>query len=353
MVFFLTGNPGLIGYYTTFLRLLAEGAGRDAVVAGASLGGFETGHAPRDEQPLEGKLLYPPSFEKKAVYDLRDQIELSWVRLGYLVGRIKQTYPVAAELSVQVVLVGHSVGAYIALELVRRHNELLHDRSRPMDDETARFGSSYDIRATMLLTPTIHDIARSPSGKIATPVLSTLPFFPALVQFGAGILTGTLVESWLRSLVMSVTGMKRGDGLDATVSFLKTPGAVKQALYMARCEMLEIGEANWTEDIWGATDVGPVEDRSSAESNSGINSSKGVIKTSNPPKHYFLFAKEDHWVASVTRDATVEKMSDRATITTDESGSMGLVHAWCLQQSEMVADIVNEWLEDTLARQPK
>jgi hypothetical protein len=44
LIFFITGNPGLISYYHEFLALLAESPqGRDHyAIAGFSLGGFES-----------------------------------------------------------------------------------------------------------------------------------------------------------------------------------------------------------------------------------------------------------------------------------------------------------------------
>lgn len=356
IIFLITGNPGLIAYYRTFLKLLAEGRGKSAIVAGASLGGFETSSSTVTNDPLKNELVYPLLFAQKPIYDLQDQIRLTNMRLITLVHNLKNTYPVTRDLPIEVVLMGHSVGAYIALELVRhQHESWLSDRV-----------PTFTITATMLLTPTIQNIAHSASGKIATPLLSNVPLFPALIQGGASALTSIMRETWLKTMVSRVTGMSYdSDGLKATVGFLRTPGAVKQALHMARCEMAEIQKDEWTEEVWGAAESAGLNEEIVAElQNEYAKEGKGAYTSKPPaqteitgaskpvapkaPKHYFLFANEDHWVADATRDAIVKAMGGRAKIVVDEPGvrGKGLVHAWCLGQSEMVADIVNGWLED-------
>ena len=56
IIYFITGNPGLIGYYTIFLSHLfallsapsAPLAGTDIIITGRSLSGFSVSGAPRD-----------------------------------------------------------------------------------------------------------------------------------------------------------------------------------------------------------------------------------------------------------------------------------------------------------------
>ena len=272
---------------------------------------------------LDRDLILPQGFDNQ-IYSLQRQINLSWQRLLILLRRMRVDYGLD-DVPIDVSLIGHSVGAYIALEMVRKHHEELKSGIASVE--------SFNIVSTMLLTPTIQDIAQSSSGRIATPILSTLPFFPALLQLGSSALTSTLPVSWFEGLVATVTGMKNPDALRTTIKFLQLSGAVKQALYMARCEMADIGVSDWEDEIWGAVDnVGAVDD------------DDGNTKWESP-KHFFLFAKEDHWVAQSTRDAIEQSMEGKAVIIIDD-GSLGLVHAWCLDQSRVVAEIVNKWLID-------
>lgn len=335
IVYLITGNPGLISYYGKFLDLLAKGCAEDAIIAGASLAGFENvGQRETPANKIERELLYPETFSRKPIYDLQDQIDLTETRLEKLVENVRMQYKGVQNASFSVTLIGHSVGAYIALEVVKSR----HMRSQV---QTVPFR----ITATIFLTPTIHDISQSPSGKIATPVLSNIPLFPALVQLGASSLASTLPTAWLRSIVATVMGMSDA-ALATTVSFLQTPGAVKQALFMARCEMLEIGPNQWTDDIWGTVDHGEV--------SGGTENVKDKSVTDwRAPKHHFLFAKEDHWVADVTRESIVKSLQARAKIIVDSDGSLGLVHAWCLKQSEMVAELVEAWLREIASESEK
>jgi len=275
-------------------------------------------------------MLWPKGFERKDIYDLRDQIELCYRRLVQLIGNLKSYVGSIDDATVfQVVLAGHSVGAYIALEIVRRQHEDIMLKSKSP-------GALFSIIATILLTPTINNISHSSSGRIAAPVLGYLPFFSSLLQLGTSSLTAILPTSWLHGIVERITRMKNAHAVNTTVGFLQTPGAVREALYMAGCEMQEIGEDQWTDEVWGAVNAAePVKD----------NISEMIWFA---PKHYFLFAKEDHWVADVTRDSIMKTMHDRATVLVDENQKLGLVHAWCLQQNGTVAEVVNGWIDEIL-----
>ncbi|KAJ9650627.1 hypothetical protein H2198_010065 [Neophaeococcomyces mojaviensis] len=336
--YFITGNPGLIGYYEEFLDFVTKGRkGRECIVAGASLGGFEIqSNTPTTATTIEARLceelICPEGFKGKDIYDLQNQINLSYTRLAKLIETLTKQFEVVKDVPFQVLLAGHSVGAYIALELVRLQHEASVLMSAPVEPQ-------FSIAATFLLTPTIHNISESSSGRIATPVLGYLPFLPSILQLGTSGLTTILPMPWLRGIVMRATGMKSAKAVDTTAGFLRTPGAVKQALYMAGCEMREIGEDRWTEEVWGVVDA--------AKPGEGA----GIETSWKSPKHYFLFAKEDHWVADVTRNAIVNSMWGKATVLVDVDKELGLVHAWCLQQNNVVAGIVNEWIDEILGNE--
>ena len=336
LIFFITGNPGLISYYKTFLDLIWKGVANDAIVAGVSLAGFERNVKSNDAlSRVEDELLRPPGFVQKPIYDLKDQVHIAYARLGNLVNNVKQEYENTAELPCTVILMGHSVGAYIALEIVRLHYASLG--SVPI--------LPFHITATMLLTPTIYDISKSPSGRIATPILSNIPFFPGLVQLGASSLVSVMPTNKLKSIISTITGMPTGNALDSTTAFLQTPGAVRQALFMAKHEMLEIGEDRWTNDVWGTSTV--------TKTDLVQTSVDGEISATNDapkwqaPRHFFLFAREDHWVADATRETIIGQMQSQAQMVVDHDGKLGIAHAWCIKQNEAVANIVGQWLRET------
>lgn len=159
-IFFIPGNPGLISYYYSFLPLLSQylqssnepgvpdAAGNSVLksgirICGASLGGFEVDdrEAPRNEG-------------EKAPYGLKEQIEFVERSLHNAVEGSRSL----GNTKPKVILMGHSVGAYIAMEILRRHRE-----------GEAKVGlDQMNLIGGVLLFPTVVDIAKSPSGRKAT-----------------------------------------------------------------------------------------------------------------------------------------------------------------------------------------
>ncbi|KAK5061607.1 hypothetical protein LTR84_008151 [Exophiala bonariae] len=424
LVFFITGNPGLIAYYHPFLAGVVQGFnGRDGgdlsdvsarpvvVVAGFSLGGFEVEDwtaAPlagsgsergqgargveegeeqqRDREALRD-LLFPdvaasPSASQTAkqdsrsvqrIYSLAEQVELCYARLENLLGRLRMqcdslqglsrsgpetlnsqettnTSTRNTDINLKVTLIGHSVGAYIALELVRLRHEY---RQQATAADSLPKLAKYSILSCILLTPTIQDLHLSSSGRIASPLLAFLPFLPSLAQgLVQNVLVKFLSEAWFEVLVKRATGMQAAShGLVATVAFLRSRRGVCQALEMAKCELREIRKDSWGNEVWG------------------IAAGDGAVVDQSNPSLFFWFARRDHWVADVTREEILstrggtgfiekdDKIGDDAgkdelddgrnkspRIRIDETD--GLMHAWCLTQSDLVVRRVNGWLRE-------
>lgn len=148
IIYFLTGNPGLIEYYRTFLthlygllsRNTASNRDVEFQVYGRSLSGFE----------MDASDMKTMKWRKQPPYGLQDQIRHSEDELTELVEEIKEQ----GAKDVRVIIVGHSVGAYIALEVIRR----LRAHGMAGDDFDTR------IVGAVGLFPTVVDIARSESG---------------------------------------------------------------------------------------------------------------------------------------------------------------------------------------------
>ncbi|KAL6250197.1 hypothetical protein RBB50_002498 [Rhinocladiella similis] len=391
LVFFITGNPGLISYYRPFLDLLVEriekkkeGRCRDdtpvaVVVAGFSLGGFDVGRNKRedgrdgdgdgDQSAKIRDLMYPSSggfslyggHDGDKIYSLKEQIELCYARVQSLCGVIREEYGLDENKGekesprpgpVKVVLMGHSVGTYIGLEMVR----LWHERETTPSRQKDLGSGHWTISSCVLLTPTIVDLHSSASGRIAAPLLTSVPvvsgYLPGLAH---GLVHAVLIGSgvpprWFQGLVKKVTGMKEGHGLDATVAFLRSERGVKQALAMAADELREIRADQWGDEVWGAA----VDEEEGGNARSKIEDEDDTTmsKRKSPPRMYLWFAKEDHWVADMTRTEVLRNRGRRdtaqggPTIVIDETE--GLVHAWCLEQSEIVAEQVGAWLEEII-----
>ncbi|CAG8899658.1 unnamed protein product [Penicillium egyptiacum] len=302
-IFFISGNPGLISYYHPFLSLLSKYLDEPKEenspslpsfqIYGCSLGGFEI----NEQQPS-------PSQNNGIDLDLEDQICFVQGKLAALMGdEGKGKDTVDAGTRRKVILIGHSVGAYIAMEILRRHRE-------------AKPESAFDIVGGAMLFPTVKDIAASPSGQKLTTLLSIIPRLALVVSLFARLLTFLFPASLLRSVVRLVMDDPPVHALDATCAFLKSRGGVRQALHMAADEMRTITSDRWTDDVWGAA------------------SAREPIA-----KLFFYFGRNDHWVADQTRDDIVAVRGQKGgqagpTMVVCEEG---LPHAFCLKHSDVMA----------------
>lgn len=242
LIFFVPGNPGLISYYKLFLSLLASdlstqqnssssqesinvsshgaGVGRTKdtnetssfVLHARSLGGFEvpesddengsnsssssSSHS-SDEDSDNGKRKLvgksrrkaksaPPSSSSPSnLYNLTEEIAFMEQYFESFVHKWQDTVKAQNKLEqrprAKVILMGHSVGAYITMEIMRRRREKLkiaEKRTRTTDGSTpmpnASDGVDYDyddgidVIGGVLLFPTVVDIAKSPNGKTLT-----------------------------------------------------------------------------------------------------------------------------------------------------------------------------------------
>ena len=209
VVFFVTGNPGLISYYDRFLRSLHERANaidseRGVAVYGRSLHGFE----------LDG------SARLGRVFSLQEQIDFVQSALGSVIARLKHGHK--AE-KVSITLCGHSVGAYIVLQLLERYL-------------ATRNNVPYRIAAGVLLFPTVVDIAQSASGsRVKWPLM--MPGFPVAGGFLASWLLHLIPVAWLRALVSRLPAFQnaqdeseRWQARETTIAFLKSSLGVRQTM---------------------------------------------------------------------------------------------------------------------------
>lgn len=137
LVFFITGNPGLIGYYQTFLTLCYDSLrskykDHSIHVFGTSLAGFSVAKVEKHDDPfaLEQQIQYIDQTLTRQVSSTSSKASTTDPR--------------------RVILIGHSVGSYILLEVLRRQKSR-HDVPK--------------IISGICLFPTVTHIAKSPSGK--------------------------------------------------------------------------------------------------------------------------------------------------------------------------------------------
>ncbi|KAJ5165109.1 Protein of unknown function DUF2305 [Penicillium coprophilum] len=309
-IFFISGNPGLIGYYHPFLSLLSKYLDQPKErhspsppsfqIHGCSLSGFEI----NEHQPS-------PSQDNGIDLNLEDQICFVQGKLAALMAdEPNLNGTVNSGTRQKVILIGHSVGAYIAMEILRRHRE-----------ESPQ--STFNIVGGAMLFPTVKDIAASPSGQKLTTLLSIIPRLAVVVSFLARLLTFLLPTSLLRYVIRMVMGDPPRSCFGHHLCFFEESawGAASFVcvVYMAADEMKTITSDRWSDDVWGAA------------------SAREPIA-----KLFFYFGRNDHWVADQTRDDIVAvrgrkgEQAGPTMIVCEE----GLPHAFCLKHSDVMAQKV-------------
>ncbi|KKY39579.1 hypothetical protein UCDDA912_g00468 [Diaporthe ampelina] len=319
LVYFLTGNPGLIAYYEPFLRHLrghldAIEARRKHKVAfhiyGRNLVGFDDADHDRPFNTGDN----PP-------HNVEHQLQSCAKHLA-AANAIPAGRPRAGEPFDDVVLVGHSLGTYLALELFHRH----------MHDPSAIPGLR--LRSGVLLFATVAHLAKSPRG-VQLDLMRRTPLVGRYAPLVARGLLSLLPAALLRFVTSRVLGMDP-HAAAATTRFLTSRDGVHQALYLGMDEMAVISEEAWAEELWEIGD-------------------EAVAHDTEVPKFYIFFGKNDHWVANKYRDEFIVEREAHASRedaprhkrgrTRIEIDEGNLPHDFCTKtsDSETVAEKVGVW----------
>lgn len=315
LIFLITGNPGLVSYYNLFLSLLASHCSSlpvQAHIYSVSLAGFSISGSAAEQLThpldLEGQI----SFIEGAVDKAREDV---WRHLGRKEG----------EEGLRTVLMGHSIGGFMLLEVLRRRKE------RGMTK-----GDGIRVIGGVLLTPTVVDLRGSPSGKkvfvcfsfvrevigcMTTDHIQHLgsqPYFASTFNTLAKTVLWPIPDAPLLRIIKSITGMP-DDPANTTLKFLRSPMGIHQAIHLLRFELAAMTTDKWDDEIWGVTTA----DEKRAN----------CTKT----KLFFYFAQEDHWVAKHSRDQLIAARA--STGKPDEEGrprmeidTTGIAHAFCLSE---------------------
>ncbi|PLN75181.1 hypothetical protein BDW42DRAFT_181173 [Aspergillus taichungensis] len=305
VIYMISGNPGLISYYHTFLSTLADRLStlstkqnipNEFHIYGHSLSGFEV----EESSPSNGNGNDNDSTTQPC--SLEEQICLVQRKLDSFIGGLE-----TGSRKAKVILVGHSVGSYIAMEVLRRHRER---SSGAKDSSSGAVG--FDIIGGAMLFPTVVDIALSPSGRKLTSILSFIPQLALLAGIFVRILVACVPGSILRFLVRFYMQSASDEMVTATTSFIQSKRGVRQALHMAADEMQTITADKWSDDVWGVPGAGePL------------------------TQLFFYFGRNDHWVAERTRDDIIQMRGRHVAggpkmVVCEE----GLPHAFVLKRSD-------------------
>ena len=294
LIYFICGNPGLIEYYTDFLTnlhgLLKTTEDSTAYdIYGRNLLGFsDDDHEPfgpgNDPWDLDGQI--------EGIYD-----DVAARRAG---GDEKEKpYDF-------VILVGHSVGAYIAVEIFYRHMKK-PDRAPELN-----------LQHGFLLFPTLTHIAKSPSGTRVEFLRRNIPIFEDAAPVGAQLVLKLFSRAALQWIIAKVLGFTTLTAA-VTACWLKGRDGVRQSIFLGISEMENIREEKWEEELWEV-----------AEEDDGR----------DLPKFWMFYGQGDHWVAERVRDEFLERRREhgerggRTRVQVDESG---LPHAFCTREGELIS----------------
>lgn len=288
LIYFICGNPGLIEYYTDFLtnlhgllKTIEDSTAYD--IYGKNLLGFS------DDE-------HEPFGPGNDPWDLDGQVEGIYDDVAACNGG--KAYD-------SVVLIGHSVGAYIAVEIFHRHMKK-PDRAPGLN-----------LQHGFLLFPALTHLAKSPSGTRFEFLRRNIPVFDDTAHVGAQLILKLFSQTALQWIITKFLGFTAHTAA-VTAQWLKSRDGVRQAIHLGISELETIREDTWEEELWEIAE----------EHDDG----------SDLPKFWMFYGQDDHWVADRMRDEFVERRREhgerggRTRVHVDESG---LPHAFCTREGEL------------------
>ncbi|XP_074803627.1 lipid droplet-associated hydrolase isoform X1 [Natator depressus] len=274
----IPGNPGLAGYYRTFIRALYHGLNGQYPV-------WVVSHAGHCKPPSGMGMTEDTDIkELEDVFGLHGQIEH---KLDFLRKNVPK--------DMKLVLIGHSIGCYITLEMMKRASEL-------------------QVLRSVLLFPTIERMAQSPQGKLLTPVLCKLRYVLYMPVYLLSFLPERVKTSMVRFVLR---GLKCPDEASIVTSLnLFSVDCVANVLYMASQEMMKVVERDST-----------------------------TIKQ-NLKKLIFYYGVADNWCPQQYFEEIKMDFPDGDIRLCEK----GIRHAFVLDASREMAAMITDWVQDILTR---
>ncbi|KAH8371052.1 hypothetical protein KR093_006002 [Drosophila rubida] len=205
LVICITGNPGLPGFYTEFGGALQKELG----AGGHNLPVWVIGHAGHDDPPAASIREVPQLSGNQELFNLDGQIT-------HKVEFIKKYVP----SHVKIHLIGHSIGAWMILQLLK--------------DEEVR----QRIKKCYMLFPTVERMMESPNGwvftKIAMPLNSVFGYIFFTV-FNALSIWLRLILIQIYFLIFSIPKQFAGTALKYA-----TPSVAEKVVFLADDEMSRV-----------------------------------------------------------------------------------------------------------------
>lgn len=272
IVLIITGNPGLPGFYTSFITTLYQQLGRQLPV-------WIIGHAGHEEPDGKRRSQVPKLQGNEDKYDLAGQ-------LAHKIDFLNQYVPE----HVKIHLIGHSVGAWTILQLLKR-------------EEIRK-----KIHHCYLLFPTIERMKVSPAGEMFTERIERAVWYSKIF-----FLLGFLPYA-LRRYILSYY-VQKWNLPDAYVdAALKVANdrVLERILHMGRDQVENVYdlELDW------------------------IKENKGILK--------FYYGTTDHWCPK-TYFYDLKKSVPDIDADLDE---LGMAHAFNVRKGPEMAAICAQWIRD-------
>ncbi|KAL7799923.1 hypothetical protein V8C37DRAFT_97168 [Trichoderma ceciliae] len=348
LIYFICGNPGLVDFYAVFLDCLHgmldaadEGPGGTAYdVYGRNLLGFgEHDHEPfsKANEPwdLDGQIdgIYEDVAARRVTAVTANDDDDAEVEGDQ--GKAKQPYDF-------VILMGHSVGAYIAVEIFHQH---MKDASR---------APHLNLRHGFLLFPTLTHIAESPSGRRLS-IFRSMPRVEDAARHLAKFALCCIPFACLLWIMTGIMGFTPQTA-EVTARWLKSRDGVWQAIHLGLSELRTICEEKWEEELWeAAVEEDDDDDTDSCNHSRGEAPAHGESPScleASPrqtPRFFLFYGKHDHWVANHLRDAFIEKRSERGH-TRIQIDQGDIPHAFCVRERKLLLRIACRSMRDANTR---
>ncbi|BGP15399.1 hypothetical protein JCM10213v2_003367 [Rhodosporidiobolus nylandii] len=198
---FVPGNPGLVSYYPSFLSSL-RAALPSPLRENTEI--YAIGHLGHSTSPRPGG----GGFAPKEQASLEEQVE----------DKVRFLEELKREGKRRVVMLGHSIGGWVGLQIINQRPDLLH--------------------SLLLLFPTLSHMSSTPNGRSLSPLFSSWLLRPVFYSSSA---LSYLPTSLLSRLVGLITGHS-GPGARTTSELVSSPQTVLAALTMAREELATVRE---------------------------------------------------------------------------------------------------------------
>lgn len=265
----IPGNPGCIEFYDKFATSLSERTGGSSV-----LGISHTGHA-HLPQPVTGS---HPKLEQCGL-EMQIRHKLAYLR-----------EVVFKETDDKLILIGHSIGCYVILQMLDRLTEKEQHR----------------ISRAFLLFPTIERMSITPNGKRLTPILSKARWIVSLLACGVSSLPVYCLEKLLPFIVKT------------------DEECVKNAVKVNLCNDVLVANSC---TFMGLEEMHKVKRRDDD------------IIEKHLAKLFFYYGSNDAWCPQEYYFDMIEKFGKEADI---HLCTRGMEHAFVLEQSDEAAEIVAE-----------